>query len=341
MTKIRLSYVQPVFDPDTSRTYYYYRRRGYPRVMLPGSPGSPEFMTAYQAAGSGNAVEQPGKYIAGSIRDLVAGYYRSVRFKNVRAAKSKRNYRLVLDRFIETDGHRMAADMPARIAHKIIEEIGATKRAMANLTRSVLHELFEYAIDLELRSDNPFGRIKYYKTGKRHTWTDQELDAYRKHWPLGTRQRLAFVVLLYTDQRISDAVKLKRSELFAFSQQKTGTEMKMPVHPAIVKAAKAMPQTTATGLYLITDERTGRPVNADTLGRIIREAVREAGMPWRCTAHGLRKANQRILAERGATVKQMQGMSGHKTLRESERYSEAANRAVMASQAIALLPDVE
>lgn len=341
MTKIRLSYIQEVLDRDSGEVYRYYRRPGYPSVRLPGAPGTQEFMTAYQAAGSGKPIQRQNKHGPGSIGDLVTGYYRSVRWKNVKAAASKKNYRLVLERFAAADGHRMAADMPARAAHKIIEEVGEKSPSMGNLTRSVLHELFEYAIDVEIRHDNPFSRVKYYKLGSRHTWTDAELDAYRERWPLGTRERLAFVVLLYTDQRISDAVKLKRSDLFAFSQQKTGTEMKMPVHPAIVRAAAAMPINAVTGLYLITDERTGRPVKADTLGRIIRLGVRGARMPARCTAHGLRKANQRILAEAGATTKQMQGMSGHKSLRETERYSMDANRALMAASAIALMPDME
>jgi hypothetical protein len=44
MTKLHLKFVQS-FDG-----YHYFRRRGSPRIPLPGIVGSAEFMAAYQAA---------------------------------------------------------------------------------------------------------------------------------------------------------------------------------------------------------------------------------------------------------------------------------------------------
>lgn len=43
MTRIRLRYVQWWVDRE-GRAHHYFRRRGFPRVSLPGLPGSPEFM---------------------------------------------------------------------------------------------------------------------------------------------------------------------------------------------------------------------------------------------------------------------------------------------------------
>jgi len=43
-------YVQAFVDRETGLGYYYFRRRGSPRVRLPGLPWSPEFMAAYQRA---------------------------------------------------------------------------------------------------------------------------------------------------------------------------------------------------------------------------------------------------------------------------------------------------
>ena len=48
MTRIRLAYVQ-AWARD-GRVHHYFRRAGFPRVPLPGLPGSAEFMTAYQIA---------------------------------------------------------------------------------------------------------------------------------------------------------------------------------------------------------------------------------------------------------------------------------------------------
>ena len=49
MSRIRLKYVQAWVDRE-GRAHHYFRRRGFPRVRLPGLPGSADFMAAYQAA---------------------------------------------------------------------------------------------------------------------------------------------------------------------------------------------------------------------------------------------------------------------------------------------------
>ena len=58
----------------------------------------------------------------------------------------------------------------------------------------------EFAIDQGIRSDNPLARIETYKLGTYHSWTDDELG-FESRWPIGTRERLAYAVLLYTGQR--------------------------------------------------------------------------------------------------------------------------------------------
>jgi hypothetical protein len=43
-------YVQSFVDRKTGAVFHYFRRRGYPRIRLPGLLGSREFMEAYQRA---------------------------------------------------------------------------------------------------------------------------------------------------------------------------------------------------------------------------------------------------------------------------------------------------
>jgi hypothetical protein len=49
MTSIRLPYVQ-VYRDRHGTTRRYFRRPGFKRVALPGTPGSPQFMAAYETA---------------------------------------------------------------------------------------------------------------------------------------------------------------------------------------------------------------------------------------------------------------------------------------------------
>jgi integrase len=215
--------------------------------------------------------------------------------------------------------------------------IGADHPAMANITKAVLRKLLAHAVRIGYRTDNPVTEIDRYKGGTRHTWTDAELAAYEGKWPLGTRERLAYALLLYTGQRVGDVVKMRRADVaggaIAVVQQKTGTTLSIPIHAELLEAMKAGP---SNGLTLIGDMH-GRPISRNTLTLLIRKAVKKAGLPPECVAHGLRKAQMRRLAECGATAKEIASVSGHKTLREVERYTAAADQKHLSRGAIAKL----
>jgi integrase len=54
---------------------------------------------------------------------------------------------------------------------------------------------------------------------------------------------------------------------------------------------------------------------------MMKRGVKAAGLGSQCVPHGLRKAVLRRLAERGSSTKEIAAVSGHKTLREVERYT--------------------
>jgi integrase len=63
----------------------------------------------------------------------------------------------------------------------------------------------------------------------------------------------------------------------------------------------------------------GEPFTDTTFGTAFRRWCNAAGLPKRCTAHGLRKAACRRLAEAGCSASQIMAISGHATLREVQR----------------------
>lgn len=333
VTLIRLKYIKEY--RAGGKTYRYFRRKGCPPIMLPGEPGSRQFREAYEAA----LADKPApaqKHDAGTLGRLVADYYRSVDFANLKPS-SRKLYRIVLDPLAQKHGHRMVRDMPREAARKIIEAIGADKPGMANLTRAVLKRLMRYAVDRGWRNDNPVAGIQPYKIGTRHTWTAEQLAAYEARWPVGTQERLDYASILYSGQRGGDVVRMARPSPKAANivvkQEKTGAELTIPIHPEWRKAINAVP---ARGLSLIGDEQ-GRPIKRPALTLRIRSAAEQAGLPPECKAHGLRKALMRSLAENNATAKQIAAMSGHKTLKEIERYTDAADQAKLARAAMSKL----
>jgi enterobacteria phage integrase len=342
MARIKLRYVNEYIDRH-GKLRRYFRRSGCRAMPLPGLPGSIEFMTAYQAALAivSPPPPSPKHVIAGSLAALAAGYLRSADFANL-SPSSQQSYRVALKPILAAHGHRLVRDLPKTAARHIIEEIGATRPGMANLTRAVLSKIMAYAIETGVRADNPFAGLKPYRLGTYHTWTDAEIAQFERRWPLGTRERLAFALLLYTGQRGGDVVKMLRSDIVGgrirVAQDKTrkGTtnELLIPIHPALARALQAGP---VVGMqHIITDAR-GKPLKA--LTELIEAAVRRAGLPARCVAHGVRKAALRRLAEHGSTTKEIAAVSGHRSLSEIERYTARADQAGLARSAIAKLPD--
>jgi integrase len=330
MTKIRLKYIKEY--RAKGETYRYFRRKGCQPIKLPGEPGSREFNAAYEAA-LGEKPIRSSTHNAGTMGRLIADYYGSVGFANLKPS-SRTIYRIALDPVSQEHGHRLVRDMGRDHARKIVERIGATRPGAANTTRKALKVLMEYAVDTNVRTDNPVRGIKGYRLGTRHAWTDAQLAAYEARWPLGTRERLAYASLLYSGQRGGDVVKMKRPDAKATSvtltQEKTGVELTIPICPEWRAAINAGP---GLGLSLLGDSK-GRPILRRALTELIAKAVLEAGLPPECKAHGLRKAMMRRLAEAGRSTKQIAAMSGHKSLKEVERYTEAADQARLAEEAM-------
>jgi integrase len=335
MAVVRIPYVKTYTDRH-GRVRRYFRKPGRKAVPLPGVPGSAEFMDAYQAA-LGEAVPTPAsRQGAGTVGALICDYLNSPSFTDL-APSSKKLYRIVLDRFGNLHGHRMVHDMPRAKVATYVYTIGAEHPSMANLTRSVLRKLLAHAVRSGYRTDNPVNEIDRYKGGTRHTWTEAELAAYERRWPLGTRERLAYALLLYTGQRGGDVVNMRRADVSGGAirviQQKTGTELSIPIHHELQAALKTTP---SKGLNLLGDAN-GRPITRPTLTHLVKVAAATAGLPSECLPHGLRKAQMRRLAEGGASAKQIASISGHKSLREVERYTAAADQKRLSRGAISKL----
>jgi integrase len=63
-------------------------------------------------------------------------------------------------------------------------------------------------------------------------------------------------------------------------------------------------------------------------------AVLRRSWPKGISAHGLRKATARRLAELGCSTHEIAAVTGHATLAEVQRYTEAANRKRLAREAM-------
>ncbi|RTL86443.1 MAG: hypothetical protein EKK29_09485 [Hyphomicrobiales bacterium] len=331
----RFPFVQ-IFTDRHGRLRFYFRKPGFPRVALPGPFGGPEFLSAYQTAVEGKHVEIGAKRtIPGSINALIVSYYASHAFTSLRPTTA-RVYRGIIERFREEYGDKSVAGMQSRHVRAIMTAKASTPDA-ANRLLGMISILMDLAVAMEMRPDNPtlgIKRLRHTSEGFA-TWSEDNIAAFRAHWPLGSRERLALELALNLGQRRGDLVRLGWQHIIDGSirlkQSKTGALVTVPIVAELGAALDLLERDRLT--FLAT--AIGAPFTPAGLGNWFREAVRGAGLPDELSMHGLRKATARRLAEAGCTTHEIASVTGHRTLDEIERYTREAEKARMAKAASA------
>jgi integrase len=197
--------------------------------------------------------------------------------------------------------------------------------------------LLDVAVTMKMRRDNPARGITLdpILTSGYHSWSEAELRQYEQHHPVGSKARLALALLLYTAQRRADVVALGPSNVrggrLYFTQSKTGTAMDIPVAEPLAAIIAATPMV-GVKTFLVTDY--GKPFTPAGFGNWFRDRCNEVGLQH-CSAHGLRKAFLRRMAEAGCSEDYIASISGYKDYREIRTYVQAANRARMATDGMA------
>ncbi len=334
MTRIRIRYVDRFVDRH-GHPRHYFRRPGGSRIPLPGLPGSDEFISAYRAAleGEQSAPRKRGTRAGqGTFNRLALDYFASPDFLRL-GQRTRYAYRLVIERFLGEHGHRLVREMRREDVKKIMAQKAATPGGANDLLKKI-RALMKFAIDAELRTDDPTLRVKLYPEGEIHTWTDDEISQFEARWPIGTRERMAFALFLFTGQRKSDVVRMAWTDIVGKAikvvQAKTGAKLTIALHPDLQEILGRWPRTHVA----ILTTAFGKPFSIAGFGNMMGDAIRGAGLPARCVSHGLRKAAARRLAEAGCSEKQIAAVTGHRTLKEVARYTRAADQERLAAQAV-------
>lgn len=334
MTRIKLDYIHEFRDRH-GKVRRYFRRPGYKRIRLPGLPGSDEFMSAYQLALAGHERVEIGanRTKPGTVNAAIVGYYNSDAFCSL-APETKKRRRNILEHFRAEHGDKRIVTLPAAF---IIKTLGKKSPAAARNWFKALRGLLQFAVANQYRRDDPTEGMKLARSVKSegfHAWTEVEIEQFKAHHPIGSRARLALALLLFTAQRRGDVVRIGRQHVrngvLSVRQDKTGTSLDIPILPELQAAIEAHASDHLT--FLVTDQ--GKPFTSGAFGHWFRDRCREAGLPKHCSAHGLRKAACRRLAEAGCTAHQIAAISGHMSLSEVQRYTKSADQARLAREAM-------
>ena len=322
------------------RVRFRNRRTGF-SIYLYGTPWSDEFMRQYAAAQEGSKAKSvtivgAKRTVAGTVSGLIVSYYASPGFRDLKAS-TQANRRGILERFRNGYGDLPVKGLTRGVLEKLMGDRSTTPMAANNLMK-VLRYLLDHAVALNMMSANPTVGVKRYRnkgTGW-HTWSDEEVAKFQARHPSDTRPGLALALLLCTGQRRGDVVTMGRQhvtgDLIAVRQEKTGTPLMIPLHPALMHALNALPKNNLT--FLVTER--GAPFTSAGFGNWFRERCDEAGLPH-CSAHGLRKAAATRLANIGCTNEQIKAITGHRSDASLAPYTRSADQVRLARQAMARL----
>lgn len=315
-----------------------FRRKGQTDHYFQTKPWSAEFMQEYQACLDRTAApaHQPGQSRTkpGTINALIVAYYNSSEFKSLSPSTTP-GYRSQIERFREKHGDKRVATMQRQHIKAILDAM-QDKPASANNLLDRLRTLMRFAMENGMRKDDPTISIRPMKNTTKgfHAWTEEDIAEFENRHPLGTKARLALALLLYTCQRRSDVVRMGWQHVdgryIKVRQQKTSAQLSLPMHPTLISVMAATPRENMT--FLVTSH--GKPFTSAGFGNWFRERCDEAALKH-CSAHGLRKAGARRLAEAGCTNQQIKAITGHRTDSEVARYTAAANQEILAGQAMA------
>jgi integrase len=291
-------------------------------------------MAAYQAAFSAPAPITIGasRSKAGSVSAAVASYYGSPAFKAL-APSSQGVRRSVLEAFRRDQGDKLIAAMPKKFVAAMLD--GMRPSAARNWLKAI-RALVRHCIDVDLlKEDTTLGIRLRASKGEFHTWSEEEIAAFEATFAIGTRERLALALGLYSGQRRGDVIRMGRQHIrdgvLQVRQEKTGAALAIPVHPELARVLSAVPSTQMTFIQTLR----GKPFTGHAFSDWFGKACDRAGLDARCTFHGLRKAACRRLAEAGCSANEIAAISGHTTLKEVARYTRAVDQAKMARNAMA------
>jgi integrase len=323
---------------------WYVRRGRGPRIRIKAEYGSKEFWAEYRAAIEG--APRPSKAAKAHTVAWALDHYRNSSAWAGLSAATRRQRENIYHAVIKTAGDVLLRDIKSETIMAGRERRAAMPHSANNFLKA-MRGFFAWASNKtegNLVTADPTKGVKLL-TGENdangfHTWSEEELDRFEAHWPICTRERLAFDLLLYTGLRRGDAVRVGlqhvRDGVITIRTEKhrrgkPGEQVSIPILSPLVASITA----TKTGdlTYLVTE--AGQPWVKESFGNWFRESCRAAGCPG--SAHGLRKAGATRAADRGASERQLMAIFGWSTGKMAQHYTRSADRARLARDAAELL----
>lgn len=336
----------------------YVRRNGR-RIRIREKEGTAAFARAYADAlerletASETAIRERKELArAGTFGWLASRYFSECPEFKMLAKESRRARRNCIEDCLgeplKPDSKDLIRDCPVSVlgaSHiKMLRDRKASQPGAANNRRKHLSALFAWAVEADLMKANPVRDVKNLK-GKKggfYTWSVADVEAFEAYYPIGTKERLALALLLFTGSRRQDMVTFGRQHVrngeLRFIPKKTLYKRKdVSVKPWLPQLQAIIDASPCGDLTFLVNGK-GNGFTPAGFGNWFREVCDKAGL-HECSAHGLRKAGATIAAENGATTKQLMAIFDWVTSSQAEAYTRKADQKKLAQQSMHMLAD--
>jgi integrase len=351
MVTRRLIYV----SAEVSRhgtTFYYFRKRGISRkIRLRGEFGDAQFMADYHACLAGQKLAP---LTTPSIRQIVPvtdrksvrwlcqQYLTSRHFQGL-DVKTRKPRTSILNQICELPisdanlkkiGEVPFEELHSKAIRRIRDRKADTPEAANNWLKSI-KALFKWAVEEEHCQHNPAKDVPKIRVATQgfHTWTVDEVEQFEAAYPVGTTQRLALALLLYTGCRRADVVTFGpqhiKSGWLTYTQDKNQNTNPVTLSLPVLPVLSAIIAETPSGHLTFLVSQYGKPYTVEGFGKRWRQWATAAGLAH-CTPHGLRKAGAVRAAENGATANELMAIFGWRDIKQAERYTRMAAQKTLA-----------
>jgi integrase len=349
------------------RIVYYFRRPGKLKKRIRAEPGSPEWHRILAALKEGRELPaestQPEPRAARGTFDAILAAFQTSPEWLTALKPASRKYLLPSLRYMKKrwGGYQVAEVEPHNV--KSLLRGAATGKgdpdwpadrysaSAHNAMLQALNKVFAFAeveLKLDPRNRPTFKIAKLRLESKDSTWTEAEIEQYRRYWPIGSVARLALELLYETGARgRSDAIRLGWKDIddggeLVFTPRKTDRSTKVQVvgfnlndlrSPYLKPCLDLVPPRQLARDLPFLLRKNGKPYNEDLFGRHIAKWAKAAGLPDHCRAHGLRHAFGCRLADDGAGHYGIGAALGDRDPKAIEVYTKKRDNAKLAREA--------
>lgn len=344
MANLKLPYTMTDTDRHGNVRWYVrvkQKNGKFRKTRIKSDPGTNAFISEYERElelllhpGEPETISSP-RMDPSTLEGLIHEYFASGEFYEL-AEGTRLDKRSTLLRVAESAGKH-----PYKAIQKSDIQSGRDKRLetphAANKFIKHMRGLYDWAIERKLVDQNPAEDVKKLKGPPRpehakgwHSWTPEEMDAFRATHPIGSTARLVFE-LHSASLRASDVKVIGfqhvRGDHLDFIQTKTKQRHIQPIHADLRACIDAEPKDR---LHMVVNQY-GRPF-AKGYTAAFKRWARAAGIPH-CTSHGIRKGMAAELANLGASELEIAAYLGQTGTQSVKHYTVGADKLKLATRA--------